>query len=42
MICGSHVIREALEADIPFEDINAKIDSDVRFYRERINDFLLY
>lgn len=42
MICGSDFVRKSIENNIPFEDIKPQIDSEIKNYREEIEDFLLY
>jgi len=42
MICGSDFVRESIEKNIPFEYIKPQIDSEIKNYREEIENFLLY
>ena len=42
MICGSPLIRRAIEQNLPFLDIRPQIDQDLDQYRQAIAPFLLY
>jgi uncharacterized protein YbbC (DUF1343 family) len=42
MICGSDLIRKAIDDDIPFAAIQADIESELAAFRESIRPFLLY
>jgi uncharacterized protein YbbC (DUF1343 family) len=42
MICGSDMIRKAIERDIPFARIRAAIEREIGAYAESVRPFLLY
>jgi uncharacterized protein YbbC (DUF1343 family) len=42
MICGSDLIRKAIEKNIPFAGISAGIEREIRAYAETVSPFLLY
>ncbi|MBE0665582.1 MAG: DUF1343 domain-containing protein, partial [Candidatus Aminicenantes bacterium] len=42
MICGSDLIRKAIEKNIPFAGIRAGIEREIRAYAETVSPFLLY
>jgi uncharacterized protein YbbC (DUF1343 family) len=42
MICGSDLIRKAIEQNIPFADIQDTVDREIAAYAESVRPFLLY
>jgi uncharacterized protein YbbC (DUF1343 family) len=42
MICGSSFIRESLEKNVPFHEIEPGIEEGIQKYAETIDNFLLY
>ncbi len=42
MICGSPFIRQSIEDNLPFTDIQPQIDMEIQQYRSTIEPFLLY
>jgi uncharacterized protein YbbC (DUF1343 family) len=42
MICGSDFIRKSIEKNLPFQEIEPKIDEELKIYRENIESFFLY
>ncbi len=42
MICGSPIIRESLEKNLPFREIEPRIEMEIQKYIETIDGFLLY
>jgi uncharacterized protein YbbC (DUF1343 family) len=42
MICGSSIIRESIEKNLPFHEIEPRIKIEIQKYIETIDNFLLY
>ncbi|MCP5106815.1 MAG: DUF1343 domain-containing protein [bacterium] len=42
MICGSSLIRESIEKNLPFDEIEPVIRDGINSYTQTANDFLLY
>lgn len=42
MICGSPLIRESIETNLPYRDLQPQIDQQLQTYIETIDDFRLY
>lgn len=42
MICGSDLIRRAIERDLPFSRIRAGVEGEIRGYAAAVEPFLLY
>ena len=42
MICGSDMIRKAIEKNIPFAGIQDDIEREIPAYAESVRPFLLY
>lgn len=42
MICGSEMIREAIDKDVPFVRIQDEIEREIHAYAEAVRPFLLY
>jgi uncharacterized protein YbbC (DUF1343 family) len=42
MICGSELIREAIDKDVPFVRVQDEIEREIHAYAEAVRPFLLY
>jgi uncharacterized protein YbbC (DUF1343 family) len=42
MICGSSMIRTAVENNRPYEELKPAVDSQLQSFRESVSDYLLY